>query len=103
MKKPGFIFVLFVLLAFGVCLAVPAEDLPETAYDESEGLPYEPTPLLSAVVVQASAQMTKAEPRCDSLVGFDSLTKRCKRRPENDARSHWVPDSLTILHHSLRC
>ena len=44
MRRPCFILILFVLLGFGVSLAVPAEDVPETAYDESEALPFEDTP-----------------------------------------------------------
>ena len=36
----------FVLFAFGVGFAVPVQDLPDTAYDESEGEPFELTPQL---------------------------------------------------------
>jgi hypothetical protein len=43
-----------------VSLAVPAEDVPETAYDESEGLPYEGTPLFSIVLSPLSARTTQA-------------------------------------------
>jgi hypothetical protein len=103
MRRPCFILILFVLLGFGLSLSVPAEDVPETAYDESEGLPYEGAPLFSSVVPQASARIAKAELSCDPVLRFNSLTKRCKRHRENDARSHRVPDSLTILNHSLRC
>jgi hypothetical protein len=96
---------LFVLLGFGVSLAVPAEDVAETAYDESEALPYESTPLFSIEVPQASARIAKAkaELSCDSPLRFNSLTKRCQRRREDNAGSHRVFDSLTILNHSLRC
>ena len=94
--------ILILFLSFSVCQALPAEDVPETAYDESEGLPYEATPLFSIVVPQASARIAKAELRC-SLLHFNSLTKRCKRRRENNARPGYVQDSLTILNHSLRC
>ena len=55
MRKPRFALLFFVLLVFGLSLAVPAEDLPETAYDESEGLPYASTPLFSDVISQAAA------------------------------------------------
>jgi len=57
--------VLCVLLSFVVSLAVPAEDVPETAYDESEPLPYEGTPLFPTVVPLAAARTTQALP--DSL------------------------------------
>jgi hypothetical protein len=47
MRRPCSILVLCVLLAFGAALAVPAEDVPETSYDESEAVPYEVIPLFS--------------------------------------------------------
>jgi hypothetical protein len=105
MRRPCSILVLFVLLGFGVSLAVPAEDVPETAYDESEALPYEGTPLYSIVLPQASARIAKAkaELSCGSLLRFNCWTKRCKGRRENNGRSPCVPNSLTILNHSLRC
>ena len=56
------VLVLCVLLGFGVSLAVPAEDVPETAYDESEGLPYEGTPLFSIVVPLLVARTNQAVP-----------------------------------------
>jgi hypothetical protein len=56
MRRASSIFVLFVLLAFGLSLAVPVEDLPETAYDESEALLYERTPLFSIVVPLSAAR-----------------------------------------------
>jgi hypothetical protein len=103
MRRPCFVLVLFVLLDFGLSLAVPAEDVPETAYDESEALPYEGTPLFSTVVPQASTRITKAELNRDSLPRFNSFTKCRKPCRKNDARLHGVPDSLTIFNHSLRC
>jgi hypothetical protein len=56
------ILVLCVLLGFGASLAFLAEDVPETAYDESEGLPYEGTPLFSIVVPPVAARTTQAVP-----------------------------------------
>lgn len=103
MRKPRSVLILFLLLGFCMCLALPAEDVLETVYDESEALPYENTPLLSTVVPQASARIANSELSFDSLLRFNSLTKRCKRRREDNARSHCVPDSLTIINHSLRC
>jgi len=45
--KKHCLLVFFVLLAFGFCFANPAQDLPETAYDESEAVPYEASPIMS--------------------------------------------------------
>ena len=56
MRKPWSVLIIFVLLAFGVSLAVPAEDVPETAYDESEALPFEGVPLFSIALRQVAAR-----------------------------------------------
>jgi hypothetical protein len=103
MRKPRSLLILFVLLGFCASLGFPAKDVLESVYDESEAVPYENTPLLSTVVRQASARIAKAELSFDSLLRFNSLTERCRRRRENNPRSHCVPDSLTIINHSLRC
>ena len=58
MRRPFSIFILFVLLGFGVSLAVPAEDVAESGYDESETLPYESTPPVSIVVPLRAARTT---------------------------------------------
>lgn len=55
MRKPRSALILIVLFVFGFSLAVPAEDLPETAYDESEAYPYESTPLTLELVSEAAA------------------------------------------------
>jgi hypothetical protein len=51
--------ILLVLMSFGLSLAVPAEDVPETSYDESEALPYESTPVFSIVVARAVVSETR--------------------------------------------
>ena len=62
MRRPCFILILFVLLGFGLSLAVPAEDVPETAYDESEALPYESTPPVSILVPMGAARTIQVVP-----------------------------------------
>jgi hypothetical protein len=62
MRRPCSLLILFVLLGFGVSLAVPAEDVPETAYDESEALPYEGIPLFSIVVQLTVVRTSQAVP-----------------------------------------
>jgi|SRR5208283_1793218 len=103
MKKPYFALALFLLLGFGVSLVVPAEDVPETPYDESEALPYEGTPLFSLVAPQASGRIAKAERNCGSPLRFNSSTRRYKRRYESSSKSHCVPVFLPILDHAFRC
>jgi hypothetical protein len=58
MSEPRVVLILLVLMSFGLSLAVPAEDVRETAYDESEALPYECTPLFSIVLLPAAAPTT---------------------------------------------
>jgi hypothetical protein len=61
MKKPRSALLFFVLLVLGLSLAVPAEDVSETAYDESEGTPYESTPLFSTLTCRAAASAGAVE------------------------------------------
>jgi hypothetical protein len=103
MKWPRSALILFVLLGFSVSLAVPAQDVAETVYDESEGLPYQAISQFSILGSQPSARLTKATLNCGSVPRFSSLTERCMRRCENNVRRHFVPDLLIILNHSLRC
>lgn len=44
MSKPRSTLIFIMLLALGLFVAVPVPDVPETAYDESQGVPYEATP-----------------------------------------------------------
>ncbi len=60
MRRRCSILVVLVLLVFGASLVVPAEDVPETAYDESEALPYEGTPLFSILLSPLAAPTTQA-------------------------------------------
>jgi len=51
--------VFFVVLVLGLSPALPAEDLPDTAYDESETQPYESSVPISNLIAQtASATQT---------------------------------------------
>jgi hypothetical protein len=98
MRRRCSILVFCVLLGFGVPLAVLAEDVPETAYDESEALPYEsialPSILLRPVVARTPQPTLKS----------GSLNRRREGRAEHEARSaHPASNSLTIFDHSLRC
>ena len=55
MKKVRFAFVLSLAIVLGLFLAVPVEDIPETAFDESETPAYEGTPLFAIEVPQTAA------------------------------------------------
>jgi len=103
MRRRCSILVFCVLLGFGMSLAVPAEDVPETAYDESETLPYNGTPLFSIAAPQTSSGIAKAELRCGFLFRSASLMKRCKLRRKNNSLPGHVPDFATVLNQSFRC
>ena len=100
MNKTRCILILFVLLGLGVSLTVPAEDVPETAYDESEALPYEGAlPFSTLAPQQESARTAKT----GSLLRSISVMKRFQLRRENNTVSERIPDSITILDRSFRC
>jgi len=103
MRTPRSALVILLLLGFGLPLAVPAEDVPETPYDESEALPYERTPLFSIAVPQASPRIAKAGVSRDSPVFFHSWTKHSMSGRGENAQPVCVPASLAIRNHSLRC
>jgi hypothetical protein len=98
MRMHSSILVLFVFLAFGVSLSVPTEDVRETAYDESEGLPYEGTPLFSIALSPLSARTTQAV--LSSLhrrLGDPSLFTRARVRDTDAHRSADAGVSLALL------
>ncbi len=69
MRKLGSALLFFVLLVLGLSLIALTEDLPETAYDESEPLPYDSDPSISNLMPQEAASATQAErvARCRQL------------------------------------
>ena len=103
MRRTSSILVLFVLLGFGLSLGVPAEDVPETAYDESEALPYESTPLFSIAVSETVAKVPAVRSRASQL-RCDSLRRLGAQHLEHGTSwAYRICDSLTILAHALRC
>jgi len=93
--------VLLAAFLLSLSFAVPAEDVSETPYDESECLPYEGTPLFSIVAPQASGRI--AESGSSASLSFNSSTECAKLRREKNALPGCVPVSFTILNHSFRC
>ena len=89
------VIVAFVLSSYSV---VPAEDLPETTYDESESLPFETTPVLcvvSQIIRQAPLKSTR-------LARFrkNSITSHGKQRT---SLGYSASNVLTSPLLSLRC
>ena len=102
MRKGRFGLVLFVLLVFSLSLAVPAEDVPETPYDESEGLPYQSIPLFSIGVSQATPEAQDVQGSI--VMGTDAPSPLVSTRinDQDAARSSTVRDALA-LSCILRC
>jgi len=103
MRRPCHILVSCVLLSLGLCLVVPAKDVPETAYDESEALPYASTsvfsvPVPNAAVRAPSGRRIVAVAHPDSLRGFGA-----QGLDHRSGSPHPISDSLIILVQSLRC
>ena len=94
--------VLLVALFVSLAFAVPAEDVPETAYDESESLPYESTPVISIAVPETAEQAVAVRSRVSSLL-LGSLRLGLEQADRIAGRAYPMSDSLTILHRSFRC
>ena len=91
-------------LVCGLSLALPAADLPETRYDESEQLPYDSIPLFSSEVVQEPSRAPQAPLKSGSPfhlgspTGPDEIRAKQSREPKQ-----LISDSLIILVRTLRC
>jgi len=98
-----FAIIVLMSLSLGVFLVLPLEDLPETAFDESETPPFESTALFSGRLLQALVRTPELKLKLDAQFRLDSLARpqgQVERRP---SLAHPISDSITILDHSLRC
>jgi hypothetical protein len=59
-SKSRFAIVFLMLLGMGLYLGLPAEDVLDAVYDESEALPCEDAPLFSIVMSPLAASRTQA-------------------------------------------
>lgn len=90
---------LCVVMCFGVFFSIPAEDMPETIYDESESLPCEMTPVISMAGVQESRSALQVV-----SVGKSNLPPAPRHNePEVKPAKHLFSKSLVLLETSLRC
>ena len=102
MTRLHFCVVLFVASVLGLSLMVPAEDVPETAYDESEALLYESTPSFSfagamPIGEEATLRWHAFRP---GRAAFAQSTHGSARKSGSSPR---LSRLLTILDHSFRC
>lgn len=91
------------IFALGVSLSLPAEDVLDGVYDESEAVPYEVIPGLSVVLAQTLAATAEVQRSHISVPSIESPTKCCRLRSENNAEAHPIFDSRVILDHAFRC
>ena len=99
MRKPRSALILLVLLVLSLTLAVPAEDVLETTYDESETQPYEDVPLFSILLPPAAGGMTQAV--LDGVRLRTDTPFRSVITPRNDRDQHPTAEGRTAL--ALRC
>ena len=97
MKKERSIVAFLALLFLGLFLVVPAEDLTETAYDESETQPCESTTLTSDVLPSstASAMQRRESPTdCQSPGLYRATATRTDERDRHRSADERVALAL---------
>jgi hypothetical protein len=96
--KPRFAVVLLMILTLGVSLGLPAEDVLDAVYDESETLPCEGTPSFSIVLSPVATRITRSP--LSSLhpePGTPLLLVRARVRDTDAHRSADAQVSLALL------
>ena len=100
------VFILFIhgALLFGLSFAFHAEDLPETPYDESQGVACEHTPRFLTQVLQDSIQRTQPTQKSVSPVLLGTPTRhdeiRVVKRERLEQPNFVIPTIPTV---PLRC
>jgi hypothetical protein len=102
MRRPSSILLLCVLLGFGVSMVVPAEDVLETAYDESETLPIESVPTL-AIATPASVVKALVVRFRDLEFRFATGESELHKSVRGSRSVSSVPEALSDLTICLRC
>ena len=96
--KPRFAIVFLMFLALGLSMGLPAEDVLETTYDESETVPFEGTPLFSIAAPTAAERTTQDVPSSLRLkAGAPSLFAPARVHDTDANRSSDTRPSLTLL------
>jgi hypothetical protein len=93
--------VLLATFALTLSFVLPAENLLETAYDESESLPYELIPPLLGKVVQDTPNL-QIMPIVKSDL-FSTPKHASGPAGRRGLAAHHTFDSHIILYHTLRC
>jgi hypothetical protein len=98
MRKTGSTLVFFLVLALELFLALPAEDVPEVAYNDSELLPYEGTPTIACLMREAAVFQARPETTDPQSRPATPSPVNLPRRDLADAqRSAEARDALALL------
>ena len=103
MREPHLFFVLVVVVIMGLSFAVPAEDISETLYDESEPLPYESSAVLSITLPVSVAQASTTPSRAFLLCAASLRGPGSQHPAQGTGPDYFTCNSLIILDRSLRC
>jgi len=96
--KPRCTVLFLMVLTLGVSLGLPAEDVMDAVYDESEAVPYEVIPPASIVVSPLSAKTTQAVPdSLDQKLGVPSRFPSARARDTDAHRAASIRVSLALL------
>jgi hypothetical protein len=102
MTQSRSVLVVLVALVLSVSFAVPAEDAPETAYDESETLPIEGVPTL-AITTPASVAKAFVVRFRDLKFRFATGESELHKSLRGSRSVSSVPEALSDLTICLRC
>jgi hypothetical protein len=103
MPQSRSVLVLLVALVLSVSFAVPAEDVPETAYDESESLPCESTPAVSIAAPKTVGEAPAVRAGPSQLLRTSLKRLEVRRSDRRAELSCTVSRSLIILDRPFRC
>lgn len=96
--KPCFAVVFLMILTVCLSLGLPAEDILDTVYDESEALPYKVIPLFSVALWPVAVRKTQAPLSSLHLrAGLPSSFTPARVRDTDARRSAGVQVALTLL------
>ena len=101
MRVLGYL-VLLVTFTPTLSLAVPAEDLPETPYDQSECFVDEMTQSLSGDLLEESMSAVRVVPILPTRL-LSTPRHASHQAQRRDLASHQVSRSVILINHSLRC
>ena len=94
---------LLVILFLSVSFAGPAEDAPETSYDESEPLPFDRIPVVSIAAAQLFESALAVRSRDSKLIRTCCERTEISRSDIRAGLAHPICNSLTTLQQSFRC